>query len=119
MMIVVDPSTPQKTSWFSELSRVPRSTTVTGRWVGLTWKWMISISEAANRFLSDLPTPGTPRTTPAPASAIKARNIQSLLPDDLRRGGRCTSGRSFVGAACGGDVAVDGDCREKFMEGLP
>ena len=36
-MIVVWPSTWQKTSLFSELSRLPRSLTVTGRLAGLTW----------------------------------------------------------------------------------
>src|SRR6185312_12616534 len=62
--------------------------------------------------------PGTPRTTPTPASATTDRTIQNLLPDDLRRGGRCTSGSSRV-AWGGGDVPVEGLCREKFMEGLP
>src|SRR5439155_1455567 len=85
---------------------------------GLTGKWMISVSVEANRPLIDLLTPGTPTATPAPARRITARNTQSLLPDDFRRGGRWASGRSRA-CGCGGEVAVEGLCREKFMEGLP
>ena len=36
MIVVAGPSTLQNTSWFSELSRLPRSTTITGRLAVLT-----------------------------------------------------------------------------------
>jgi hypothetical protein len=38
---------------------------------------MISISEGASIPLSDLPTPGTPTTTPTLTSATSARKTQS------------------------------------------
>src|SRR5271156_3160398 len=77
---------------------------------------MISVSVAANSFLTDLLRPGKLNITPAPASTTTARRTPSLPPDDFRRGGRWTSGRVRVDGEL---VAVDGLCREKFMEGLP
>lgn len=104
-MMAVCPSTWQKTSSFCELSSVPRSTTVTGRCDGLTVKSMVTGPgpEKATKPRSDLPAPGTPNAAPSAPSRTTGTITDALVPDDFRRPGRFSSGRSRNGP--GGDPA--------------
>ena len=102
MMMVVCPSTSQITSSLCELSRLPRSMTVTGRLALRTSKLITSVRDDAKRPVSGLLMPGTPTRTAAIPSAATAPSTSSLRPRPLRRAGRRNSGRSRAeGGAAG------------------